>query len=56
MRERGSRMVVGRRWLRAWREQERGMQGREDGWQMRHAGADPTLGASEDGIAIGRWG
>jgi hypothetical protein len=22
----------------------------------RHAGADPALGASEDGIAIGRWG
>jgi hypothetical protein len=22
---------------------------------MRHAGADPALGASEDGIAIGRW-
>jgi hypothetical protein len=32
------------------------MRGREDGWQMKHAGADPALGASEDGIAIGRWG
>jgi hypothetical protein len=47
-------MVVGRRRLRAWRE--RGMRGHEDGWHMRHAGVDPTLGASEDGITIGRWG
>jgi len=26
------------------------MRGREDGWKMRHARADPALGASEDGI------
>jgi hypothetical protein len=39
--------------MHVWRERERGMRGREDGWQMRHAGADPALGASEDDITIG---